>query len=77
MAHSLPLRSAPTIVYFVPVTRTGFVLLPQPPLREKFRLYKIYETILFWYLQVFSYRNYIPEHLFAAADCSNKKDKKC
>ncbi len=52
-------------------------MLPQPPLREKFKLYEIYETILFWYLQVFSYRNYVLRYLFATADCSNEKDKKC
>jgi hypothetical protein len=36
MAHPLPLRSAPTIVYLMyPLQAAGF-LLPQTPLREKF-----------------------------------------
>lgn len=34
MAQSLPLRTAPTIVYLMP-PEGGLILLPQTPLREK------------------------------------------
>ena len=43
MAQSLPLRTAPTIVYFMPpkFKLGGLFLLPQTPLREKVNSYKI------------------------------------
>ena len=60
MAHSLPLRSAPTIVYFDSPQVTSLVLLPQPPLREKFDTLVLDRN--FVSLQALSKKNFVSLH---------------
>ena len=52
MAHLLPLRSAPTIVYFIPTASGRIFLLPQTPLREK--SYEVEQRYFYYTLQAFS-----------------------